>query len=412
MGSAYILLVRSKEGGESALASELKRLLRDNEAKYGFVLREVHSVQDVMTYIPELRDSALVVLFILSQGTAPIVYRIVGLKKPILLVAIEKRIHFAEVLSIAAFLREKGFKQQKIIILHTPSSLGPLTNYLIAAKYVKQFKGIRIALLGRHSGPESSIEFRYDQLLSTLEAEVRVHSISRILGLYRRVRSDEIKNMVASMLKIPRRNVSPGSIDKGCRLYWALKTFAETTRSSALAVSCSEFEELPIHLALSFLAMDRIPALCGNDLPALFSAVILQTLSETPVAIARPVNVGEEEVIVASSSPPLLGSMYYSFVMTEEGPKVSMVPGEGELVTLFRVSGDLKTMHIIEGRTAKMLESVESPDPTTIRIRTNKSPEFLLEEPLGANYAMAYGWLGDQLEAMKLILGVDKVLRA
>ncbi len=412
MTSAYVFLVGSEEAAETPLASELRRVLKENESRYGYVLREVHTVQDVMSYVPELRDSSLVVLFILSQGAAPIVYRIATLKKPVLLVALEKRASFAEVLGIAASLRERGFRQQRIVVLHAPSSLGPLTNYLVAAKYVKRFKGIRIALLGRHSGPESSIDLHYDHLLTTLDAELRVHNVGHIMSLYRKVRSEEVKDMVASMLKIPRRNVSPGTIDKGCRLYHALRTFADSTRSSALAVSCSEFEELPIHLALSLLAIDKIPAICGNDVPALFSAVILQTLTETPVAIAKPVNVGSEEVIVASPSPPLIGSMYYSFVMTSEGPKVAMVPGEGELVTLFRISGDLKTMHIIEGRTAKMLESVESPDPTTLRIRTNRDPGFLLEEPLGANYAMAYGWLGDQLEAIKLILGVEKVLRA
>jgi len=205
------------------------------------------------------------------------------------------------------------------------------------------------------------------------------------------------------------------------RLYIVMKDLLEEKNAQALTMAYGD-NPLPVPcVAYTNLRDEGIPAACEADINSLLSMTIMHYIADKPSFMGNIfMDPADENLIISHcvcprkmqgynmKPAPYMLRPYHTQKFT--GSITAFVKmKKGQEITLWRLSGDLRSMLITKG---KIMSSVEYKGETYCRVKTKvkiNNPRELVHKTFGNHHMIVYGDYTEQLKKLNEILGITTI---
>jgi len=157
-----------------------------------------------------------------------------------------------------------------------------------ALRAIKAMSTARVGWIGGNSPGFYNMNFDEEAVSARLGTRVVAHDFSEIVDLTATIDRDEARTVVAELAAAASEVLtSDDFMERGARLYLALKEFARRNGYAALAVQCwPKFQDIMAIapcMAYGWLGSeDGFPVSCEGDVPGALSMLLLNELSDNP----------------------------------------------------------------------------------------------------------------------------------
>lgn len=205
------------------------------------------------------------------------------------------------------------------------------------------------------------------------------------------------------------------------RLYIVMRDLLKEKNAQALTMAYGD-SPLPVPcVAYTNLRDEGIPAACEADINSLLSMTIMHYIADKPSFMGNIfMDPADGNLIIShcvcprkmqgynTKPAPYMLRPYHSHKFT--GSITAFVKmRKGQEITLWRLSGDLKSMLITKG---KIMSSVEYKGETYCRVKTKvkiNNPRELVHKTFGNHHMIVYGDYTEQLKKLNEILGITTI---
>jgi len=205
------------------------------------------------------------------------------------------------------------------------------------------------------------------------------------------------------------------------RLYIVMRDLLKEKKAQALTMAYGD-NPLPVPcVAYTNLRDEGIPAACEADISSLLSMTIMHYIADKPSFMGNIfMDPADENLIIShcvcprkmqgynTKPAPYMLRPYHTNKFT--GSITAFVKmKKGQEITLWRLSGDLKSMLITRG---KIMSSVEYKGETYCRVKTKvkiNNPRELVHKTFGNHHMIVYGDYTGQLKKLNEILGITTI---
>ncbi|HRX59134.1 MAG TPA: hypothetical protein P5075_10200 [Eubacteriales bacterium] len=214
-------------------------------------------------------------------------------------------------------------------------------------------------------------------------------------------------------------NVQPEILKKTMRLYAALQSFVSEHHWAAVNVKCQyefskEYRVVPC-VALSLLADSGVVASCEGDMLNTVSMLILGGLSGQTVTYGDSLTQFGNTVKFSPCGfmPPSMGCKTVRVQKFMAHPGFSGIQISGvlrpERVTYLRLVEDVGAYHLLYGTGAGKHTLPRDGCMPALDVELDGSVETLCKEYAGQHFALCYGDLSAEIEALAAVLGIPTV---
>ncbi len=240
--------------------------------------------------------------------------------------------------------------------------------------------------------------------------------VTRKFGIiFKDISLDEVKQEYDRALMV-NKDLLPGPFDdsekvKALRTFGAFKTIAERYGLSGFTVRCFDLLQPLATTGCAGLALlndEGITATCEGDIAALISMHIVRLLTGQPSFQANPsrISPADNTVVLAHCTIPLAMTKDLRLDTHFESGTGIAIKGylREEDVTIFRLSADLKSFFVSDG---KIIKNLDEPDlcRTQILVKFEEDVSEILRKPCGNHHIVFYGHHADDIRrVMKSIL--------
>lgn len=205
------------------------------------------------------------------------------------------------------------------------------------------------------------------------------------------------------------------------RLYIVMRDLLKEKNAQALTMAYGD-NPLPVPcIAYTNLRDEGIPAACEADINSLLSMTIMHYIADKPSFMGNIfMDPADGNLIIShcvcprkmqgynTKPAPYMLRPYHTNKFT--GSITAFVKmKKGQEITLWRLSGDLKSMLITKG---KIMSSVEYKGETFCRVKTKvkiNNPRELVHKTFGNHHMIVYGDYTEQLKKLNEILGITTI---
>ncbi len=352
------------------------------------------------------------ILLVGSGGTEQLIIDVVEKSSlHTLLVAIESYNSLAAMLEAYAYLRQTGRRWIHNVFLDLAKNKGDLSEALKPLYAVIDIKHSRIGIIGE---PAPWLVYNrvspadVKKIFGSEIIEIPLNRLDEYLeGAL--VSSNEIMGLQA--IASPR--IMPKDLEKALKVYYALKSMADSYGLRAFTINCFKLIErvdvTPCY-AVARLNSEGIIAGCEGDVPSLLTMMLMSRLSEHPAMMGNIVSLREREVILAHCTAPLrLASSYVLETHMETGKGVGVAASlpKGRQVTLGKI--DMRRERIV-AFTGRIVDSgMLSPRQcrTQVVVKTSSDVLRLLDDPVGSHLVLTLGNIMRDLKIASRLIGFD-----
>ena len=212
------------------------------------------------------------------------------------------------------------------------------------------------------------------------------------------------------------KDLLPGVFDdsekvKALRVFGAFKTIAEKYGLSGFTVRCFDLLKPLATTGCAGLALlndEGVTAACEGDIAALISMHIVKLLTGQPSFQANPSRItpADNTMVLAHCTIPLAMTGDIRLDTHFESGTGVAIKGylREEDVTIFRLSADLKSFFVSDG---KIIKNLDEPDlcRTQILVKFEEDVSEILKKPCGNHHIVFYGHHADDIRrVMRSIL--------
>jgi L-fucose isomerase-like protein len=205
------------------------------------------------------------------------------------------------------------------------------------------------------------------------------------------------------------------------RLYIVMRDLLKEKNAQALTMAYGD-NPLPVPcIAYTNLRDEGIPAACEADINSLLSMTIMHYIADKPSFMGNIfMDLADENLIIShcvcprkmqgynTKPAPYMLRPYHTQKFT--GSITAFVEmKKRQEITLWRLSGDLKSMLVTKG---KIMSSVEYKGETHCRVKTKvkiNNPKELVHKTFGNHHMIVYGDYTEQLKKLNEILGITTI---
>jgi len=366
--------------------------------------------------IDELRGAAegfdAVLALALTGGVEEMLIELSRDGKPLMVIAHERMNSFPASLEAISELRKRGLPAW-IIEAWLPDARKRAELILNGVKAALNIPGIRIGLIGEPSPWLIYSRSSRDDLKRRLQAELIELDLEELYSELEKVKAPDQGLIKRIMEKASSPEVREEEVADSIKVYHALRKLVERYGLNAFTIRCFDLIRdirSTACLALSLMNDEGIVAGCEGDLPALMAMIIGSMISGSPTFLGNLTWIRRNEVALAHCTAPLTLLEEFSLrthFETNMSVGVSGRIGEGQDVTLLRMSSSLDKLRAIGGRVIERA-SISFGCRTQVRVRVRReAAEKILEDPIGNHHVLALGDLIDGLKAFCDLKGIE-----
>jgi L-fucose isomerase-like protein len=256
-----------------------------------------------------------------------------------------------------------------------------------------------------------------------LGMEVEYVKSEEVIKRWENVSEERIKPLAEVWMKEAERIVEPEEKDvfAVAKLYLVMKDLLKGKNAKAITMAYGE-NPLPVPcFAYTNLRDEGVPSACEADIISLLSMVMLNYVAEKPCFMGNTFVDSSDETLVishcvcprkmegyAAAPQPYTLRRYHREKFT--GSLTAFVKMEiGREVTIYRLSGDLKSMLIARGT---IIDCVDMDADEYCRIKTKvkiENPKEFIHKTSGNHHVIIYGDYREPLKMLNEILGITTI---
>lgn len=348
------------------------------------LLNELMSISDIefkITSINELYNCDLSLILIQSGGSEGLfLENISKLKGPFYLLTYGNNNSLAASLEILSYLKDNNLEGE---VIHGSNE------YIIKRinELTKMNIRYRLGVIGKPSEWLIASNVSYENAKRLHSIELIDIPISKVSDYYYQSINDYNLNF----------KYDSKEVDKALKLHKVLNKIKEEYKLNGLTIRCFDLlekQKTTSCLSLALLNQEGIIATCEGDVPTMISMHLLKEITNQIGFQANPsrIDVENKKMVLAHCTLPLnMVDKYHLDTHFESGIGVA-VKGylKEEVVTIFKLSRNLKDYYVTTGRIIRNLEE-SNLCRTQIEVIIDENIEYFLNRPYGNHHVVIYG---------------------
>ena len=352
------------------------------------------------TELDKIPKEEFSIIFLATGGVEQLVAQdIEKLPRPIVLLADGLHNSLASTLEVSTWLRERGIKNE---ILH--GDINNIKNRLerLGSNFHAQhrLKEQRIGIIG----PPTPwlIASSVDYYLAKQRWGINFINIplQSVYDIFNSISDDEVSEECTTFVAEATacHGSTPQALIRAMRLYKAIKQLCEEEELNAVTLNCYKtLKDIKTTgcLATSLLNNDGILAGCEGDLQALFTMIMLKSLTGETGFMCNPIRVdeGADKIILGHCSIATKQVSHYvvrEHFSTKEAPTIQGILPLGE-ATLIKCGGECLDEFFVSSGSIIENTATEADSRTEILFKLDSSASYFLRNPLGNHHIMIRG---------------------
>ena len=348
----------------------------------------------------EVGQEPVCLVYVASGGTAGLVKAALpALHGPVVLVTRGFQNSLSASMETITYITQQG-RQARLLHGSDEELVNEICALIRAATVRREFRGMRLGLVGKPSDWLISTAMDYEQLKEELGVQIVEITMEELLAEIEKAAypdSPACRELLA-------QNFDRRQVEQALEIYGAFHRLVEKYQLSGVSVRCFDLLTLVKNtgcLGLALLNAAGVYAGCEGDLPTLVSMAILGKLSGQPVFQCNPsrISKADNDIIFAHCTLPLnMPERYTLDTHFESGIGVA-IAGDLPLgkVTIFKASADRSRYFLASGEITEVLHE-DNLCRTQIRLHCDVPVEEFLNSHVGNHYLVC---MGDHTDAVR-----------
>lgn len=364
----------------------------------------------------EISEVDIPIVFVKTGGTENEFINIAKLfkdaEKPVTLLSCDCNNSLPASLEILSWSNLNGFKNSAIIHGPIETIKVELKKRINDIKLIEELKKTKIGVIGKPSDWLIASNVDYKIVKEKWGVSIKDIGIEELLENIKNVHQNEIIELLPKYSDSSLYNgIGLKDIKEALKIYVGLKKLISDHNLSAFTLRCFDLLE-PLHstgcLALAILNDEGIPSGCEGDIPALFTMLINNLITDEPSFMANPSLIHDDIITFAHCTVPLSIVDTFTFKThfeTDKGVGIAGNFSDG-WITLSKIGGSaLDHFYIDEGAFIEKSSSKKL-CRTQITIAPNNNMDYFLKNPLGNHHIISKG---KNMKRMKEVMQLFEV---
>lgn len=352
------------------------------------------------TDLEDIPKEEFSVIFLATGGIEQLVAQdIEKLPRPIVLLADGLHNSLASALEISTWLRERGIKNE---ILHGDINIIKRRLFTLGTNFHAQhrLKQQRIGILGTPTPWLIASDVDYFLAKQRWGIDFINYPLQRVYDIFDSITDDEVSNECTEFLANASacHGSNPQALIRSMRFYKAVKQLCDEDKLDGITLNCYKtLKDIKTTgcVANSLLNSEGIIAGCEGDLQALFTMIMLKSLTGETGFMCNPIRVDIENDKIILGHCSIAINQVNQYIVRDHFSSKNSLSVQGILplgeATLVKCGGECLDEFFVTSGSIIENTSTGTDSRTEVLFKLDSSASYFLNNPLGNHHVMIRG---------------------